>query len=355
MTPGLLILPALTWALFAGENPSEKPPAPDSAAPAIEGPLAEDEAPLPDGSEPEPASDSTTSADPATAEDRARARRLRDAAFQRLGAEDYAGGIELLEAAYDLVPNPGLLLNIVIAYRQWPEHCEEAYATYRRFEAACGSDCAFRRSGAEQLAAVDAKCEAPVTLVAPGSVPAFVDATFIGHTPQTLRLRPGVHRVQTSTSGSVFEIDVVAETPQVVMLAAAADLGPERVRTRDAFTFGLAGLAASAAIVGATFTGLAVDAGSTLDGARGAGVGAGELDRLAERQSTNEAVAAVGWSVAAASGVAAMVLWLTRDPPARLSTGAAPRSGADPSARLPSRPSSPGALELGLGSLRVRF
>jgi hypothetical protein len=332
MSTAALLPLTLTWVFLLAATPQPDSATDDTAAEPSPAPSLAPPSP-PAGDAPDPKA-------------RAEARRLRDAAYRRLLDDDYASGIAQLEAAYERVPNPGLLLNVVIAYRRWPGHCTEAYAAHRRFETACGPDCEFHRDGAEQLAALDAKCRAPVTFIAHEPTALFVDDRAIGRTPQTVRLRPGVHRVQTST-GADFSIDVEPETPQVVLLPSALTPRPERerVRPRDALTFGLAGLGAGAAILGGTFTGLAIDAASTLDGARAAGAAPGELDRLAERQDRDAAVAVVGWSVAAASGAAAVALWLTRDPPARLGAGPAD-SGSIARA---------GDVELGLGTVRVRF
>lgn len=254
-------------------------------------------------------------AGPDDPEVRREARSLRDQAYRLLLEDDYAGGIAKLEEAYERVPNPGLLLNVVIAYRRWPGHCEEAYAAYARFEAACGAECEFRRDGAQQLAALDAKCQAPVTFVSPTPTEVFLDGKAVGRTPLTHRLRPGSHRVATST-GTPFALAVEPERPQTVWLGppALSAAPPPAAETplRDAFTHGLLGLGSGALVVGATFTGLAVDSASTLSGARAAGAPPEEIRRLSERQDRDAAVAVVGWTLAATSGAAALMLWLTK-------------------------------------------
>jgi len=304
-------------------------------------------------------------------EDRREARELRDEAYRRLLDEDYAGGIERLEAAYARVPNPGLLLNVVIAYRQWPGHCLEAYDAYERFEAACGPECTFRRDGAQQLAALDAKCQATVTFSAHRPTPLFVDGKALGRTPRTVRLRPGPHEVQTST-GATFAVEIAPETTQTVLVAQpqlVRDASPPRAG-RDAVIYGLAGFGGAALVVGATFTGLAVDAASTLSAARDDGAPLEELDRLGERQDRDAAVAAVGWSVAAASGAAALVLHLTRRRDAASRGGTVPGAQDGPSAPLESpdggegpetsrstRPAPPAGRgwSVGLGAVQYRF
>lgn len=297
--------------------------------------------------------------DPAP-ETRLEARRLRDEAYRRLLDDDYAAGIERLEAAYDLVPNPGLLLNVLIAYRRWPGHCREAYATYRRFEAACGSECEFHREGAEQLAAVDAKCMAPVTFTSPSPTAIFVDDKAVGKAPCTVRLRPGRHRVRTSTVS--FEIEVEPENPQSVFVPSASLTAPPKIPPRDAAAFGLIGLGAGAAVLGATFTGLAVDGASTLDEARDRGAPDGELARLAAQQDRDAAVAVVGWSVAVASTSAALVLLFTRErdeaPRIADAEGAEEVGRSQPAARAPGDRSFGAVgrgLRVGPGALELRF
>jgi len=246
----------------------------------------------------------TAAPDPAATQ---RARELRDEAFRRLMEDDFAGGISQLEEAYDLVPNPGLLLNIVIAYRRWPGQCERAYETFRRFDLACGSDCEFRREGDEQLAAVDAKCMASVSMLSSENPRVFIDGELVGRAPISVRLRPGRHYVQTSTTtveGLALQID--PETPMSVWLPGRGDLAADRRRValRSA-SDGLLGGAVVAGIVGAVFTGLAIDGAAQVDAD---GLSPAAREERAAQRDRDTAVAVISLGVATAAAALGLLL-----------------------------------------------
>ncbi len=271
-----------------------------------------------------------------TENQRAQARKLRDRAFARLADDDFAAGIEHLSSAHALVPNPGLLLNIAIAYRRWGGHCDDAFTALARFEASCGRDCEFAEAGRREREALDGACLGVLRLVAAPPALVFVDGRIAGRTPTEQRLRAGVYEVRTSSSAP-FSVEVTAGSRQTLLLTdvSAPPSPPRDLRARTAWTYALAGLAAGGVVVGATFTGLAVDTASSVDAAAEAGGSPEEVRALDAQQEREAATAVVGWTVAAASGAAALFLHLSR-----------PTDD-----RRPDRV----AVEVGVGSLAVRF
>ena len=197
--------------------------------------------------------------------DRVQARALRDAAFEALGAGRFAEGIEGLEAAYALVPNPGLLLNIAIAQRKRGGHCRQAFEAQQRFEAACarfeegsGEPCPFAEEGETQRIALATACASQVRVSsAPERLPVFVDGSLAGHAPLSLRLPPGMHFVSTSSTGPRVEIALDEGRPMDILLAIPSPAPPERL-VRDLAWMGV-GLGAAAMVTSAIATGFATE------------------------------------------------------------------------------------------------
>ena len=136
---------------------------------------------------------------PTTAE----AERHKDEAFRLFAAGEYAKGIEEMESAYRLVPHPGFLLNIAVAYDQWGGHCEDSLATLDRFFESCES-CELRRAGEERAEQVRERCMARLRIDSkPRGAEVLLNGDHVGKTPLSLPVRPGAHEIEGRLDGHV--------------------------------------------------------------------------------------------------------------------------------------------------------
>jgi hypothetical protein len=234
-----------------------------------------------------------------------------------LAEERYGAGIEHLRAAHALVPNPGLILNVSIAYRKWGGHCSEAFRALAEFWTECKEDCEYRAAGEAERDVLNEACRSRVRLESTPPVPVSVDGKRKGRTPLDLRLRPGRYRVITAGSDPL-EMDIDGETAERIQLW-AQDLGPPPARRRWGWLS--AGIGAAGLVGGAVATGLAVDSASAVSDARRGGADPDTVDALAGRRDRETAVAVAAFTTAVVGGVTSWWLlrhWGPEAPPERL-------------------------------------
>lgn len=239
------------------------------------------------------------------------ARTLRDQAYADLARERYAEGIAKLQEAYAAVPNPGLLLNVAIAYRRWGDHCTESLQALERFEAVCGvDDCAFHDEGRAQRVLLEASCTGEVRILSsPVRAQVQLDARPGGLTPLTLRLEPGPYTLTaTAADAATRRVDLEVRPGQLQEIRLVWPSPEKKLSGRRRAAWAAVGVAASSLVVGGIFTGLAVDSGSRLSDTL--------IDQrlgVDSRRDREWGAAAVGYGFSLASGVVAAGLLATGD------------------------------------------
>lgn len=236
------------------------------------------------------------------------ARTLRDQAYADLARERYAEGIAKLQEAYAAVPNPGLLLNVAIAYRRWGDHCAETLLALDRFDAVCSTpDCAFYEEGRAQRALLEASCTGEVRVrSSPLRARIHLGDRPAGLTPVTLRLEPGPYTLTATAAAETKQIDLNVRPGQIQEIRLVWPTPKVERLGRRAAAWTAVGVAATSLVVGGVFTGLAVDSGSRVSDPPRDG-----RSRLEARRDREWGAAAVGYGFALSSGVLAAALLLT--------------------------------------------
>ncbi len=257
-------------------------------------------------------------------------------AFKLFRKGKYEEGIEAMESAYRLVPHPGFLLNIAVAFDQWGDHCKDSLVAFDRFFEVCGGDCKMLRAAKKRHGQVQAACLGEVAVFThPAGAAVEVDGSFAGEAPVTAPLPPGKHVVVARLGGheartESFEITPGATTKLNLALepeAAAPPPPPPPPPPPDSvittprpppddsinpwpyvsFGVGAAGLGVGVIYTFATFAALDAEEAARIERNTKA-----EVQRL-QRDATSKAVIAnVGYGIAAV-GLTAGVLMLILD------------------------------------------
>ncbi|MEM6369216.1 MAG: PEGA domain-containing protein [Myxococcota bacterium] len=236
------------------------------------------------------------------------ARGLRDQAYADLARERYAEGIAKLEEAFAAVPNPGLLLNVAIAYRRWGEHCSESLQALERFDALCSDErCPFLEEGRTQRMLLESSCTGEIrVLSSPVRARIRLDASPRGATPLTLRLQPGRYTLTATVAETgLQQVDLEVRPGQLQELRLLWPDPEPRRPGRQAAGWASAGVAVTGLLVGAIFTGLALDSDSALSNTPNP-----DADGLEARRDREWGAAAVGYGFAVGAGVTAAALLL---------------------------------------------
>lgn len=132
-----------------------------------------------------------------------RVKRYKSRAFKAFAKGDYAKGIEQMRKAHKLLPHPGFLLNIAVAYDQWGDHCGEALGTFDEFFEAC-PDCELFEQATKKRGEVRSHCPALARIeTTPPGATLSVDGVPKGMSPQTVKLPPGPHTIAAARPGYV--------------------------------------------------------------------------------------------------------------------------------------------------------
>lgn len=130
-------------------------------------------------------------------------RKYKSRAFKAFSRGDYGKGIRYMRKAHKLLPHPGFLLNIAVAYDQWGGHCGEALGTFDEFFEAC-PDCSLHAKAVDKRATVREHCPSLVRIEStPPGATLSVDGVPKGMSPQTLKLPPGPHQIEAVRPGFV--------------------------------------------------------------------------------------------------------------------------------------------------------
>lgn len=257
---------------------------------------------------------------------KARVRSHKAKAFSLFERGDFGGGIEEMERAYALIPHPGFLLNIAVAYDRWDGHCAESLEAFERFFLECDR-CALLAGATKKHVEVEKACRVPVRIEStPEGAHVAVDGTVRGQTPYETTLLPGEYAIVLDLSGHERRTETLRvkkgepmtlplslekqaappplPPPPIVARTEPARAGPSPV-TWVAFGVGAAGLA-----TGATFTVLTMQKLDAEEEARRAPRPKAEIESLQEEAKRNAVVAHVGYGVAVAGAAAGVILLL---------------------------------------------
>ncbi len=156
---------------------------------------------------------------------RARVAAHKKAAFRLFEQGDYAGGIEEMEAAHALLPHPGFLLNIAVAYERWGGRCVEALTALDRFDGLCDR-CELTEAGRRRRDSIEAVCATDVSVRSepPGARLVLDGQKRVGTAPATVSILPGRHSIRAELDGYVpaeqsFEVRQDAGPSLVLRLA----------------------------------------------------------------------------------------------------------------------------------------
>ena len=275
------------------------------------------------------------------------------AAFRLFRNGKYAAGIERMRAAYDLVPHPGFLLNIAVAYHRWRGHCREALETLEAFQKAC-KNCRLKSAGQERKEEFTQACQVAVEVkTQPTGARLWLDGRPQGRSPAVLPLLPGRYtlvarledyhpaqeeiRVRRGTQPQV-DLELVAiERPPVATQVTPPPPSPEptppvvsvepeaqvtQLDDRDSYADPLfsgpwrwvaLGVGAAATGVGIGFT---VDAVNRVDEEESARISGASRDRVLDLRSsaeTSAVLAHVGYGVGIV-GIAVGLILVVLDP-----------------------------------------
>jgi hypothetical protein len=256
---------------------------------------------------------------------KARVRAHKAKAFDLFEKGDYAAGISEMEKAHALIPHPGFLLNIAVAYDRWPGHCEESLQTFERFFMEC-EDCKLLAGARKKHAEVESTCRVVVSIRStPDGARVAVNGAFRGKTPFTTRLLPGTYAIVLDLSEHdratatlevergkprELELELVRKKiepppppPPITVVTEPEPHGPSPF-TWVAFGIGGAGL-----ITGATFTGLAMQDLDREEEARRTPLPKAEIEALQRRAKRDAIIAHVGYGVAVAGAAAGVLLF----------------------------------------------
>lgn len=286
---------------------------------------------------------SARGAEPSRAERRQVAAYKR-AAFELFEKGAYAEGIAEMEKAHALVPHPGFLLNIAVAYRRWGRHCADALQTLDRFFVAC-PDCGLRSAGDEQRATTVEACAVPISVrTTPPGAHLQLDEEAVGLSPMTFEVLPGRHRLVATREGYVsaeqeitvpegdpdgptvlLELAAITAAPPDETLPSLVEPAPEPASGGVgawpwvAFGVGAVGVGAGAWMTVETLR--LVDEEAE---ARASGAGRAQIQGLRDDADSHAILAHVGYGVGLAGVITGVVLLLVdaeSPPPLEVSAG----------------------------------
>lgn len=269
-------------------------------------------------------------------------------AFRQFADGDYGGGIESMEQANALIPHPGFLLNIAVAYDQWGDHCPESLAAFERFFVACPT-CELRAQAVKKHAEIKARCRIEVVVdTIPSGATLTVGEEEVGITPVTLPLDAGRHRLSAVRPGyqrmeaeilveqggqkrHVLRLDpeavaeVVAEPPpppppppDLLRGDGPADIitpAPTEHTSLAPWTWTAFGVGVAGAAVGTVFTFQTLNALDAEEQARADRRPKREVEALQSDAVNDAIIAHVGFGVAAAGLVTGVILLFVDDGP----------------------------------------
>lgn len=268
---------------------------------------------------------SSALAAPPNAQQRAFARELYTNGQQLFRQGDYPGAQRSFEEAYRVVPNPVVLLSIAECQTRTEQYAAaiESYKLYLR-----------ERANAPDKAQVEGQIQAlsakPATLTVESSRPGAaisIDNVDTGRiTPANLELQAGDHVVAVLLDGYVgaeqavtlqpggkerTQFNLMPAPPPVVAAPTTEPVAAEPVRSGRHAGKGVwiaTGIAGAGLVTGAILGGVALKKQSDFD--------AKPSESLADSGERIALFADVGFGVAAAAGITALVLYLTSDAPA---------------------------------------
>ena len=131
----------------------------------------------------------------------ARAKRLVDQAKQKAAAGDNVEALRLLQMAYEVSRNPGILFNIAAVEDARPNNCKQAYDAFQRYLDAC-ERCSGRSLGEQRLKNVEKRCRVEVSVSSqPIGAAVRIAGEGRGATPVTFDSWPGVWELTLSLEG----------------------------------------------------------------------------------------------------------------------------------------------------------
>lgn len=130
-------------------------------------------------------------------------------------------GIQLLEEAHGLYPNPALLFNIAYGYEQMGGRCVDALGAYGRYFTACnGQACPELPGARSKEAATRAACVGHVQVETdPAGAVLTVNGKGVGVSPVTLNLPPGHYTLGASKASRVDQQKTVDLEPGALQVA----------------------------------------------------------------------------------------------------------------------------------------
>jgi hypothetical protein len=254
------------------------------------------------------------------AQQRALARELYTNGQQLFRQGDFGGAQRAFEEAYRAVPNPVVLLSIAECHVR-TEQYQKAIDTLRTYLS--------ERANAPDRAQVEAQIQTlqskPATLSVLSNIDGasiVVDQQDTGHvTPADVSLAPGEHTIALTKDGYVpaqqtvtlapggrdnVRVMLSAEPPAPVAETPVVEPTPtERHRYPTPAFWAVTGVTGAGLVVGAVLGGLALDKKSDFDDK--------PTEALADKGERLALFADVGFGIAVAGGVTALVLYLTSD------------------------------------------
>ena len=273
---------------------------------------------------------------------KARVKAYKKKAFRQFADGDYGAGIASMEKANALIPHPGFLLNIAVAYDRWGDHCAESLTAFERFFTACPT-CELRAQATRKHLEIKARCRIEVVLDSvPGGAQLTVNGADVGVTPVTLpldagrhavtALRPGYQRLETEIrvepggqTRHLLRLDPaevaapppppppVAEAPPPPTIVGSLAPLPEERTNLTPWTWTAFGVGAAGAAVGAVFTLQTLNALDAEEQARADRRPKREVEALQGDAVDRAVIAHVGFGVAAAGLVTGIILLIADD------------------------------------------
>lgn len=269
-----------------------------------------------------------------------KAQREKRRAFKLFKKGDYEQGIAAMESAYRLVPHPGFLLNVAVAYDQWGGHCKDSLVAFDRFFDACAGSCRMLGAAMARQEKVKAACNGELAiLTTPAGAAVAIDGEAIGSSPLTAPLGVGKHYVAVGLEGhepETREFEIVESKTtriEIALTAKAAPPPPPPTKTAppppappppavvvpapttddgvDPWPWISIGVGAAGVGVGVLFTMQTMSALDDEESARLARMPKTEVERLQDDATSKAIIANVGYAVGAvglATGVVLLIV-----------------------------------------------
>jgi len=266
-------------------------------------------------------SSSVALAEPPTPKDKAYARELYTMGQQMFRQGDYSGALRSFEDAYAAVPNPIVLLSIAECQVR-TEHFTEAVVTLARYVSE-RPDAPDRAQVEEQIEKLKAKPGIVTVESTPAGGTIWVDGQSTSRiTPADLELPAGDHVIAVEVQGySTAEqnVTVLIGAQQRVTLSPIPQVAPPetlppvpevqiqaRATSHGMLPMWIAtGVAGAGLVTGAVLGGLALKEKGDFDSR--------PTEHKADKGERLALFADVGFGIAAAAGITAIVLYVTRD------------------------------------------